>query len=74
MKNRFTRFSAIKPYFNRITLIWVMFALIQYGLFKVEYMLPNDVLAMDKDVNKRLYPISTNELTLNPNLKQNPGY
>jgi hypothetical protein len=40
----------------------------------VEYPLPNDVLTMNKDVNRRLYPIPAVEIKLNPNLVQNPGY
>jgi hypothetical protein len=53
---------------------WRRNDLIRYGKFEVEYPLPNDVLTMNKDVTRRLYPIPANELKLNSKLVQNPGY
>ncbi|MGY0037816.1 RagB/SusD family nutrient uptake outer membrane protein [Pedobacter sp. NJ-S-72] len=54
---------------------WRRNDLIRYGLFEKEYPLQNDVLSMNKDVNRRLYyPIPATELQLNSNLRQNPGY
>lgn len=53
---------------------WRRNDLIRFGLFETEYPLPNDVLTMNKDVTRRLYPIPSTELKTNPNLTQNPGY
>ncbi len=53
---------------------WRRNDLIRFGQFEVEYPLPNDVLSMNKDVTRRLFPIPINEIKLNPNLVQNPGY
>ncbi|WP_324670970.1 RagB/SusD family nutrient uptake outer membrane protein [Hymenobacter sp. GOD-10R] len=53
---------------------WRRNDLIRFGQFEVEYPLPNDNLKMDKSTFRRLYPVPTNELKLNPNLKQNEGY
>jgi len=53
---------------------WRRNDLIRYGQFETEYPLPNDVLSMNKDITRRLYPIPSTELKLNTNLKQNPGY
>ena len=53
---------------------WRRNDLIRFGLFEKEYPLPNDVLKMNKDLTRRLYPIPATELQLNSNLKQNPGY
>lgn len=53
---------------------WRRNDLIRFGQFEVEYPLPNDVLTMNKDVNRRLYPVPSTELKTNPNLVQNPGY
>jgi hypothetical protein len=53
---------------------WRRNDLIRFGQFEVEYPLPNDVLTMNKDVSRRLYPIPAAEIKLNPNLVQNPGY
>lgn len=53
---------------------WRRNDLIRFGQFETEYPLPNDVLFMNKDVTRRIYPIPANELKLNSNLKQNPGY
>jgi starch-binding outer membrane protein, SusD/RagB family len=53
---------------------WRRNDLIRFGKFEIEYPLPNDVLSMNKDITRRLYPIPANELKLNTNLKQNPGY
>ena len=53
---------------------WRRNDLIRFGKFEIEYPLPNDILTMNKDVTRRLYPIPANELLLNANLKQNPGY
>ena len=53
---------------------WRRNDLIRYGKFEIEYPLPNDVLTMNKDVTRRIYPIPANELKLNTSLKQNPGY
>lgn len=53
---------------------WRRNDLIRFGQFETEYPLPNDVLTMNKDVNRRLYPIPSTELKTNPNLVQNPGY
>ncbi|GGI25408.1 RagB/SusD family nutrient uptake outer membrane protein [Pedobacter mendelii] len=53
---------------------WRRNDLIRFGQFETEYPLPNDVLFMNKDLTRRIYPIPANELKLNTNLKQNPGY
>jgi len=53
---------------------WRRNDLIRFGLFEKEYPLPNDYLKMDKSPTRRLYPVPTVELTLNPSLKQNEGY
>ena len=53
---------------------WRRDDLLRYGQYEVEYPLPNDVLSMDKSTYRRLFPIPINELRLNPNLVQNPGY
>ncbi|MGY3053036.1 hypothetical protein ACVWYG_001233 [Pedobacter sp. UYEF25] len=53
---------------------WRRNDLIRYGKFEIDYPLPNDVLNMNKDITRRLYPIPANELKLNANLLQNPGY
>ncbi len=53
---------------------WRRNDLIRFGQFETEYPLPNDVLTMNKDVNKRLFPVPSTELKTNPNLVQNPGY
>ncbi|MCJ8208596.1 RagB/SusD family nutrient uptake outer membrane protein [Mucilaginibacter sp. RS28] len=53
---------------------WRRNDLIRFGQFEVEYKLPNDVLTMNKDVTRRLYPIPSTELKTNPNLVQNTGY
>lgn len=48
--------------------------LIRFGQFEVEYPLPNDVLSMNKDITRRLFPIPRTEIVLNSKLVQNPGY
>ncbi len=53
---------------------WRRNDLIRFGEFEKEYPLPNDVLTMNKAVTRRIYPIPSTELKLNPNLVQNPGY
>lgn len=53
---------------------WRRNDLIRFGLFETEYPLPNDNLSMNKDVRRRIYPIPINEIRLNGNLIQNPGY
>jgi hypothetical protein len=53
---------------------WRRDDLLRYGLYEKEYPLPNDVLSMDKSDYRKLFPIPINELKLNPNLVQNPGY
>jgi hypothetical protein len=53
---------------------WRRNDLIRFGLFEKEYPLPNDNLTMNKDVNRRLYPIPISEIRLNTKLVQNPGY
>ena len=53
---------------------WRRNDLIRFGKFEIEYPLQNDVLNMNKDITRRIYPIPANELKLNTNLKQNPGY
>lgn len=53
---------------------WRRNDLIRFGKFEVEYPLPNDVLSMNKDVRRRIYPIPITEIKLNGNLVQNPGY
>jgi hypothetical protein len=53
---------------------WRRNDLIRFGQFEVEYKLPNDVLTMNKDVSRRLFPIPVAEIKLNPKLVQNPGY
>jgi hypothetical protein len=53
---------------------WRRNDLIRYGLFEVSYPLPNDVLTMDTDPTRRLFPVPSTELKTNPNLVQNPGY
>lgn len=53
---------------------WRRNDLIRFGQFETEYPLPNDVLTLNKDVTRRLYPVPSTELKTNPNLVQNPGY
>lgn len=53
---------------------WRRNDLIRYGLFEKEYPLPNDVLKLNTDVTRRIFPIPSTELKTNPNLVQNPGY
>jgi len=53
---------------------WRRNDLIRFDLFEQEYPLPNDVLSMNKDLSRRLFPIPVNETKLNTNLVQNPGY
>jgi len=53
---------------------WRRDDLLRYGQYEKEYILPNDALSMDKSEYRRLFPIPINELKLNPNLVQNPGY
>ncbi len=53
---------------------WRRNDLIRFGQFETEYTLPNDVLTLNKDVTRRLYPIPSQEIKLNPKLIQNPGY
>lgn len=53
---------------------WRRNDLIRFGKFEVEYKLPNDVLTMNKDIRRRIYPIPITEIRLNGNLRQNPGY
>jgi hypothetical protein len=53
---------------------WRRNDLIRYGLFEVNYPLPNDNLTMTTDPTRRLYPVPSTELKTNPNLVQNPGY
>ena len=53
---------------------WRRNDLIRFGQFEKEYPLPNDVLTMNKDVTRRLYPIPASEIRLNSSLVQNPGY
>ena len=53
---------------------WRRNDLIRFEQFEVEYPLPNDVLKMNKDITRRLYPIPSTELKLNTQLVQNPGY
>lgn len=53
---------------------WRRNDLIRFGQFETEYPLPNDVLTMNKDVTRRLYPVPSTELKTNANLVQNPGY
>jgi hypothetical protein len=53
---------------------WRRNDLIRFGQFEVEYKLPNDVLTMNKDISRRLFPIPVAEIKLNPKLVQNPGY
>jgi len=53
---------------------WRRNDLIRYDLYEKEYLLPNDVLTMNKDLTRRLFPIPINEIKLNANLVQNPGY
>jgi hypothetical protein len=53
---------------------WRRNDLIRFGLFEKSYPLPNDVLTMNTDVTRRLFPIPISEIKLNSNLSQNPGY
>jgi hypothetical protein len=53
---------------------WRRNDLIRFGQFEVNYPLPNDNLTMNIDPTRRLFPVPSNELLLNPNLVQNPGY
>lgn len=53
---------------------WRRNDLIRFGQFEVEYKLPNDVLSMEKDITRRLFPIPITEIRLNGKLKQNDGY
>ncbi|HEY0176936.1 MAG TPA: RagB/SusD family nutrient uptake outer membrane protein [Pedobacter sp.] len=53
---------------------WRRNDLIRFGQFEKEYPLKNDVLTMNKDMTRRIFPVPSTELKLNSNLKQNPGY
>jgi hypothetical protein len=53
---------------------WRRNDLIRFGQFETEYPLPNDVLSMNKDIRRRIFPIPITEIRLNGNLVQNPGY
>jgi hypothetical protein len=53
---------------------WRRNDLIRFGQFEKSYPLPNDVLTMNTDVTRRLFPIPISEIKLNSNLAQNPGY
>ncbi len=53
---------------------WRRNDLIRYDLFEQDYPLPNETIHMDKSPYRRLFPIPINEIRLNTNLKQNPGY
>jgi hypothetical protein len=53
---------------------WRRNDLIRFDQFETEYPLPNDVLTMNKDIRRRLYPIPVTEIKLNGNLVQNDGY
>lgn len=53
---------------------WRRNDLIRFDKFEVEYPLPNDVLSMNKDIRRRIYPVPITEIRLNGNLVQNPGY
>ncbi|WP_158797719.1 RagB/SusD family nutrient uptake outer membrane protein [Pedobacter sp. L105] len=53
---------------------WRRNDLIRFGEFEKEYPLANDVLSMDKDLTRRIYPVPNTELKLNSSLVQNPGY
>ncbi|HEY4150513.1 MAG TPA: RagB/SusD family nutrient uptake outer membrane protein [Chitinophagaceae bacterium] len=53
---------------------WRRNDLIRFGQYEVSYPLPNDVLTMNTDVTRRIFPIPINETKLNTNLVQNPGY
>ena len=53
---------------------WRRNDLIRFGQFEVDYPFANDPLSMNKDASRRLYPIPSTEIKLNPKLVQNPGY
>lgn len=53
---------------------WRRNDLIRFGQFEKDYPIPGDVLTMDKDPGKRIFPIPASELKLNAQLVQNPGY
>jgi hypothetical protein len=59
---------------------WRRNDLIRFGKFEVEYPISGDVAVpgytpgMNKDINRRLFPIPNTERKLNPNLGQNQGY
>lgn len=59
---------------------WRRNDLIRFGKYEVEYPIPGDVATpgytpgMNKDVRRRIFPIPSTELKLNPNLTQNAGY
>ncbi|MFD1818212.1 Starch-binding associating with outer membrane [Pseudarcicella hirudinis] len=53
---------------------WRRNDLIRFNKYEVEYPLANDIFKMDKNPQRRIYPIPTTEMKLNPNLVQNPGY
>lgn len=53
---------------------WRRNDLIRFGQFEKEYPLPNDVLSMNKDITRRLFPVPRTEMVLNSKLVQNPGY
>lgn len=53
---------------------WRRNDLIRFDKFEIDYPLPNDVLTMNKDITRRLFPIPVTELRLNTNLVQNNGY
>ncbi len=48
---------------------WRRNDLIRFGKFEDSW-----GFKTNKDINMRIYPVPTSEMTLNPSLKQNPGY
>ena len=53
---------------------WRRNDLIRFGQFEKEYPIPGDVLTMNKDITRRIFPVPSTERKLNPGLEQNPGY
>lgn len=59
---------------------WRRNDLIRFGKYEVEYPIPGDVAVpgyapgMDKNPDRRIFPIPSSEIKLNPKLGQNHGY
>ncbi len=59
---------------------WRRNDLVRFGKYETEYPIPGDAPVpgytpgMDKSSDRKIFPIPTSEMKLNPKLSQNPGY